>query len=45
MAPLASAYFSLDLAVEYGGGKSTKEYSTSEAHDQPSGVENLGIDL
>ena len=45
MAPLASASLSLDLAVESGGRKSTKEYSISKAHQQPSGVENLGIYL
>ena len=45
MSPISFASLYLDLEFQSGGGNSTKEYSTLEAHQQPSGVENLGIDL
>jgi hypothetical protein len=43
LAPLASASLSSDLAVESGGGNCPKHSSTSEASQQPSGVEIVGI--
>ena len=42
---MVQIFLSSDLVVESSGGKSRKQYSTSESHQQPSGVENLGIYL